>query len=216
MFASDYDYDYNYSFFRQPKLLRGLYSILLVSLLMTIFEIVFYKLIIDPQTIRAVKNLLNSLSWDATFYTIAAYHRNNANGSVWQSPMSLVAADKLDLLSPFLLTTAQREEKLIAKLNLYAYVTASFMIFFLIAALFYVHTRLVYVEGHKHVMQVFGDDFGAALLTSVFTVLCLASFQILFYFFGTNFNFIGSKGAIELQNAFNNMLRRNLGMQEIE
>lgn len=216
MFASDYDYDYNYSFFSQPKLLRGLYSILLVSFLMTIFEIIFYKTIVDPQTQVAIKTLLRDIQSGTAEAVRSAVQENNANGKVWESPISIISADKLDLISPFLLTTAQREEKLVAKLNLYAYITASFMIFFLLAALFYIHTRLVYVEGHKHVMQVFGENFGAAVLTSFITVGFLASFQILFYFFGTNFKFMGSKGNAELQNGFNNMLRRNLGMEELK
>lgn len=216
MFASDYDYDYNYSFFSQPKLLRGLYSILLVSFLMTIFEIVFYKVIVDPQTQLAVEDLLSDIHWGTRRAVAKTVRENKANGTTWESPISILEADRLDLVSPFLLTSAKREEKLIAKNNLYAYVTASFMIFFLLAALFYIHTRLVYVEGHKHVMQVFGENFGAAVLTSFITVGFLASFQILFYFFGTNFKFVGSMGNAELQNTFNNMLRRNLGMEELK
>lgn len=207
----DYDYDPTLSFFSQPKFLRGMFSIFLVSLMMTVFEIGFYRVIIDPETKKAVRGILDHM--EDGFYTI---FKNQSGDETWFSPATLAAGQRLNLLDSFLKTNAEREELLVDRINTYAYITASFMVFLLLTVLYYIHNRLTRIRRSRHMLAVFGDNYGAAIITSFLTVLMLASFQYLFYQFGLEFRFVGRNGMEELQNSFNNALRQNLGMDTVE
>lgn len=210
VFAWGYDYDPELTFMNQPKLLRGLYSILLVSLLMTLFELAFYRIVIDPETTKAVRGILNSM--ENGFYDILTKEES----SKFVKPETIQMAREVNLVDSFLLTSAEREEKLIERVNLYAYLTASFMVFILMGALYYVHSHLLFVRSRRHVLTVFGDNYGAAIVTALLTVILLASFQYLFYLFGAQFRFVGRNGLEELQNTFNNALRTNLGLPVVD
>ena len=207
--AWDYDYDPDLTFFNQPKLLRGLFSILLVSLLMTLFELAFYRIVIDPETTKAVRGILNSM--ENGFYDLLTKEESRK----FVKPETIQMAREVNLVDSFLLTSAEREEMLIERVNLYAYLTASFMVFILFGALYYIHAHLLFVRSRRHILAVFGDNYGAAIITAFMTVILLASFQYLFYLFGAQFRFVGRNGLEELQNTFNNSLRKNLGLDTV-
>lgn len=206
-FNSVYDHIHGLSFFHQPKVLRGIFSIVLVSLLMTLFETVFYKIVVEPQTKRAAQYILYLVE-QQTYYTT----KNQVNGASWFSPNTHTPMDS------YLKTTMIREEDMIDRINMYAYITASFMILFLIFVLVFIHNKLSYIEGTSGIpsLHVFDANYKSAVITAIITVVFLASFQVIFYFFGMEFLMVGRNGKEELIFLFNNALRKNLGMNQLE
>lgn len=212
MLATDHDFDDAQSFFYQPKLLRGVYSILLVSFLMSIFEIVFFRFVVQVQTTAAVTDLTRSM-------------QNNVGKILYASKPQMTPAQSSFIeyiknhrdnpASAILTATRQREQYLIDKNNLYAYLIGTAAIFGVLFFMYLVHSRLERVLNRKHSLIIFGTEYGAAILTAFLTVGCLASFQYLFYLFGTQFKYMGSSGMDELEHFFNNSVRKNLGLQEI-
>ena len=206
-FPHDYDWVSGLSLLNQPKLLRGVFSILLVSLLMTVFETGFYIKIIEPQTRAATKGIVRMMQSQAYYQT-----KNELANQAWYSPITFMNPDNVDMADAFLETNKEREALLIKRINQYAYITASFMVFILFVALVMVHSRLSYIQKGSHAFESFGANYHAAIMTSFLTVVLLASFQVLFFFFGKQFKFIGTKGNEELHFTFNNFMRKNLDM----
>lgn len=184
---------------------------MLVSLLMTVFELLFYRLIIEPETTKAVKSILDAM--ENGIYE-AVEPRIESFSGAWVLPL-LPVGDSLNIVESFLKTNTIREDEIIQKLNNYAYITGAFMLFLVFGLMYVVHTRLTRLRTHKHVLQIFGPNYGAAILTSLLTVFLLASFQYIFYLFGRQFKFVGLAGIEELRHSFNNMLRKEFGMQEV-
>lgn len=206
-YPANYDWVSGLSIWSQPKLLRGVFSILLVSLLMTIFETGFYMKIIEPQTRAAVKDIVSMMQSHAYYQT-----KNELSKQTWYSPITFMNPENVDMADAFLDTNKERERLLINKINQYAYITASFMVFILFMGLVMIHSRLSYIQKGSHNFEVFGADYYAAIITAVLTVVLLASFQVLFFFFGKQFKFLGTKGTEELRFKFNNFMRKNLDM----
>lgn len=224
----EYDQVPGLAFFHQPKVLRGLYSIVLVSLLMSVFETLFYKFIIEPSTTSAAESIHKSLDkaaydaarsaigrGDSALASIAGATKQAAD-RLAETGMPLEQQADLDLLNSYLTTAAQRERVLLERLNLYAYITGSFVVFFLAAFLGAIHNRLYDIRDRPGVGAVFGPDFRSAILTALLTVLCLGAFQIVFYIYGLKFNFVGTAGLEEVVHLFNNSLRAKLGQPLIQ
>lgn len=207
--TSNYDWVPGLPLMEQPKMLKGFFSIALVSLLMTIFEIVFYKLIVEPQTFDAANRIVELLE-NQMYYTGSTFPLNSVTS---QLVYSMYAVDAE--IDSYLDTARQREKLLIDKLNMYAYVTASCMILFLMALLVFLHMRLTIIKSEQNDPSTFGVTYWAAIVTSFATVCILGCFQVLFYFFGVEFKFLGSYGTQEIELHFINEVRKKMKKKEI-
>ncbi len=213
-YSSNYDYDPDLPFFKQPKVLRGLYAIVLVSTLMTIFEMAFYRTVIDPETKDAAGVLVLAVKKKA--YVMGRDMRASLPLGGAGVGSGVFLGGDFDLFDSYVETTRAREKEMVEKNNLYAYLTASFMLVILAVVLFVLHVRMREVDAGRHKLSVFGPNYAAAVKTSFLTVLLLASFQILFYFFGRQFKFVGTMGTEELVFAFNNYVRKFFGMPPVK
>ena len=196
MTSSFLDVQPHLSFTEQPRLLRGVFSILLTSTVITVFEISFFVAIVAPKTKRSVEVLNQRLS---TFGLIPS----GLNGR--QS--SLVLAG--------LKTNAKAEKELMDLANTYALASSCVFVAFLCVLLLLLSNRMARLGHNRARVRYFGVDFDATMITSVLMISSLMAFQVTFYFFGTKFEFEGSRGDAELQHALNNELRRKKGLAPI-
>lgn len=188
-------YDPNLTFWQQPRLIRGIFGILLISTLMTMFEIGFYGLVVIPVTTSQLEVM--------GFGESDSVSETPASGGTIQGSAAA-----------FLRATEKSERILIDKNNRYAFLSMIMFVVGLMVVLFLLYNHL-YLIGHEknHVVEIFGVQFGVTVATSIFAVSMLILFQVFFFFFGLQFQYVG--GIEEVVHDFNNALREEAGMSPI-
>lgn len=186
-------YDPNLTFWQQPRLIRGIFGILLISTCMAIFEVIFFGAVVVPVTNEQLESLnLRELP---------------STPPPPGSPQSAV--------NSFMGATEASERRLVDKNNRHAFASMGVFIFVLFMVLFilYNHLRSIGLE-KKHVVEIFGVQMRVTVATSVFTVCLLVLFQIFFFFFGLDFKYLG--GQEEILHDFNNALREEARMTPVK
>ena len=194
------------------KFTKGLFSILLVATLMTVFELSFYITLVAPTVKKDVKNLLGKFS------------NENLN---------------LELTGLFD-TFIYRENKIIIDVNTGSYIIIVVEILFLFAFLAYLYmriqreTRKAYyitylnritssnsnqidqnpgtfkIKENFHFVPV---DMYPTIVTVLITVIVLMCFQIIFFNFGRHFHYTGRHGLEEVEaRIIQNLRKSNLLM----
>jgi|SaaInlStandDraft_4_1057021.scaffolds.fasta_scaffold03755_2 hypothetical protein len=173
---------------------RGIFTILLTALILTIFEIVFFYKIVAPGVQQQMDSNLNNIS------KIISNKVNDATGDdASLSNITATAASRLvinDKANSVLKSLRDREVKLINDVNMYTKITGGVIIGLLVFILIALRSSV-----KKEAMKTAGSiDLKVPTQTALFSVFILISFQILFYFFSLGFKFPGTTGSEELMN----------------
>lgn len=198
--------------FQQPKFLRGVFSILLVSFLMSIFELGFYMFIIEPQTKLAAQSIVGIVEKEAYNQTKQKLRQATPQEMYRWSLLALLLQNSP--VESYMATSEVREAELIKDINTYAYLTGAVVLLVLLFLLIYVYDKLSLIQLRTKT-ETFGDNYKVAIFTAMITVGMLVSFQVLFYFFGNEFLYVGMLGNEELKYHFNNSLRKKLEMKTL-
>lgn len=137
---------YKIKWYQNPRLLRYVFSIVLITILVSMFELAFVRYISVPETDKAVNQLFPALPEDPPIFR------------------QVEIAEKSD-----------RSQK-----NNYLIFNFSLVIVVLLFLLYYIYLKMKEDQAR---VPVFGHNFRATILQSVFSVLVLASFQLFFFQF---------------------------------
>lgn len=202
------DYDPYLDFWHQPKLLRGIFSIILVSSIVSIFELGLYVFVVRPTARAQVNKLLGQVS--------EIVKDRYANGTPappgFAFAGNVLSQQSAESAIAVLETEQVMEERMIGKINAYSISTFVILIFFLFIVLRAIYLQLKYLGEHIHVVTILGTQFRVSIVTAVLTIIPLMVFQVAFYFYGTMYNY-GSTD--KLLHVFNNRLRENMGMPPV-
>lgn len=169
-------YDPLLSFWEQPRLLRGVFGIIIVSTLVSIFEIGFTRLIVLPETEAAIGKFLDTVDLGFT----------------------LSPSNPASVLDSFLEASAASEGKLIKDYNDALFVINACFVAAVAFIGFLVYQKLATIEKYrKHVVQIFGVPFGVTFATSLLSILGLCAFQVNFFLFATKFQYVNNYAEIE-------------------
>ena len=174
---------------------RGIFTIVLTATILTIFEIVFFYMVVAPgvntsmnrQLDNIGKNLVEGTNEKALKlqkkYPIADAIIPEVNETVFNESIRGIFA-----------TFAEREKLLTDKINWYTKVTGVLIILILMTVLYLLYSSIK--------SEVGNGDIGLKdpTYTALFTVLMLIAFQILFFNFSQVYKFPGTFGTEELQN----------------
>lgn len=195
-------YDPNLSFWDQPRLIRGMFGILLISTCMTVFEMIFFGAVVVPVT----KDQLDALNMSRISSIIA---------SEGGDPPPAPPGSTQSAVNSFMGATEASERRLVDKNNRFAFASMGVFTFVLFMVLFLLYNRLRSIGlEKKHVVEIFGTQMRVTVATSIFTVSVLILFQIFFFFFGLKFKYLG--GPEEILHDFNNALREEAGLRPVE
>ncbi len=166
---------------KYTRLYKGIFSVLLITLIITIFELVFYIYLVYPTILDAIKQI---------------------------SPTTVN--------STFLNILNKREHFYINKLRMCTYYIIIAEIITIFCLMCYVYARIYYAKAlysrHIHAWsEGLSNDinivyFKDVIIASSLTIFLLVCFQVFFFFFGINFQYMGTYGKDEIIYRFFNNL----------
>ena len=193
-------------------LVAGFYSILLVSFVMTVFELFFYYFIVFQESRNAVTVAVEGFGEGALYLGAAAGYgaASDPNASMVLATFDPVGTI-LNPVSTAFWALGEQETKLINHSN-FAYIMLGVAILpVLFVLILMVDRRLRKVAAAKG-PTVYKTKMKVIWLSVVATVLMLVPFQYLFFLFGAKFRYAGREGIEEIENTFYNSLREDLGL----
>jgi len=170
---------------QKVRLYKGLFSVTLIAVIMTIFELIFYIYIINPNIDFFIKELL-------------------------QSQKQGVVDTRLDHLLSVL---KMREKTLINDVTFGSYMTIVVEIFFMLSFLAYIYMKILSIielpdtssetSGITTFRQLAKDpNIKDIVVSSLSVIFILISFQTMFFYFGLNYYYIGRFGVEEIKVIF--------------
>jgi uncharacterized membrane protein len=183
---------------------KGMFSIILTATILTIFEIVFFYNIVAPNVNNQMDNTLKKIGQQ-----IAEKINTSTNKLKKQNVLAdIMISEGTGLVinnvnDNVLMTSAEREHKLVTKINNYTMYTGVIIIIVLLILLYLLWNSIKSDPRLGNIINITfveDSDMTESVLTAIFTVVILISFQILFYFFGQQFKYPGSMGNDELLN----------------
>jgi len=195
----------------------GIFYVVFVSFIMTIFELVFFSIIIFPnqtyQMIGYIKNI----------------HKINSQGGDISSTLSIYREilSKLNYNSSLYEVLKEREDILINEINgdAISYISIEiFMLLFVLIFLFFTRKHvnnvhnIYYIinnnnsrsENNSNSYEFNRNDMSAVFISSFCTILFLIFFQISMYNYAKQFKYIGANGSEEIFNLINNKILANI------
>jgi hypothetical protein len=193
---------------------KGIFSILLIAIILTVYEIVFFYKIISPSITDTMNNNLDDVSKQIyaniknikyekkeahteniskiskIFDTIQQSDKNNIN-IIDKGLQSFLFNDKI---KAFLNTFSNREKNLTDHINKYTMLSGLLLLTILIVLMVLLWKNIKNSELGENENY----NMTTSIKTAFFTVFILISFQILFFFFGKKYYFPGSVGDEEL------------------
>jgi len=161
----------------KQSLLSGCLSIAITALILTIFEIVFFYMIVAPGVILQMDNGIRTSSKQLA----KELEKDDDLSNVLNTAMFD------DNTENILHTATEREKELVEKINFYTKATGAVIVGLLLVLVFNLKGRLDRFSGHDASMRT-------AFWTSGITVSVLIAFQGYFYMFGQKYNYLGSFG----------------------
>ena len=163
--------------------MKAIYTILIVATILTVFEIVFFYLIVSPGVVETMEEQIGNIgvTYADTINEKAKELQQKGilmNAGIPFAIDSIFNEDNQNIFT----TLSNRENILVNKINSYTKYTGLLIIFILLTLLLLVYNYIESQEGSNL-------DLSTENYTAVFTVFCLISFQVLFYFFGQNFKY---------------------------
>lgn len=220
------------SFWKQPRLLRGVFGILLISALMSLFEIGFYMIIVRPETERQIDALLNQFPADGLeFSGVQAQTQAvdlpgiGSDGVKFSSPEELFplvqdaflpeASGPQDMMAATIKAIAVEERIKMDRINMYAFLSMGGVVLLLFAVMWGLYEKLEWEAWNVHYVRVFGGEMSVTVASSIMAVMMLAGFQYLFYLFGLKFKYTGTNGLDELRLELLDGIRSELGLPSV-
>ena len=163
----------------QNATIQNIYSILFAATILTIFEIVFFYIIIAPGVKGTMNENLNKL------VNVFSNKLNKVGESSMEGKILTSSIFNSKLGNMFKVFRI-REDKLVNKINMYTIYTGIIILVSLVITVYSLYRSL---------------DTGTAktpTIFAIFTVICLIIFQIFFYFYGLKYKYPGSEGSEEL------------------
>jgi hypothetical protein len=176
---------------------KGVFTIVLVASILIIFEICLFYFIIVPDIEREMDESIH-LVGSKIAESINEKNRNMQQQNVLfdvavAQTTQLVFNEKVDNA---LSTLADREKLLTNHINRYTIYTGVVIMLILIITLAFVWSSIANDENIKQGIE--DANMTDATLTAMLTVSILIGFQVLFYFYGRQFNYPGALGNEEL------------------
>lgn len=189
---------------RNVKFLRGLFSIILIATLMTVFELVFYVYIVAPTADGAVRTMLS-----------------NFKRPIPDNPINT----EVDNLFTVMI---KRDKKTLSEINKSSYIIIGMEIVAMFLFLSYLYIKIINVESENNrtlpsitslrlitnydilLKDSYISSIKPSIFTAFLTVLLLIPFQLLFFFFGQDYGYIGQNGLAEVENLVIQELKNNL------
>lgn len=184
----------------QHERMKTLFSVLIVSTVLTIYEILMFYVFMIPEIKKQIdsgiiqlslfcKNYINSINNDILNTNeiqpfILSINKTNYTSFVYES----IDITKYNFISIFK-TYEQRESILIYKLNTYNLFTSCFLLFILFFSIF----SIMYYFRKKD--QTIIDKY---IWISIITIFFILLFQYIFFIYASNYNYIGSQNEIEI------------------
>ena len=153
------------------RFILGIFGLLFISDIMTIFELVFYINIVEPVINNNINGLLNSLTNNIKLNN----HIKNLD----------------NIMNVFIL----REEELIYKINFGSYLVIIFEIIIITCILCYIY---LYIKSMSKNFKL-EEHFKPVIISSLFVIFVLIFFQILFFNFSLRYEYIGKYGLDEIK-----------------
>ena len=191
---------------KKSNFYSGLLSILLVCLILTIFEVVFFYVIAKPQIVNSL-DLLNK--------NIANLIKNNFN-RINNHRCKMISDEEKELLKSNLLKLFYNYELSMKKNNKNIVINIVFIFTLIIFCILFVILVLVDKSYIKNIEVKTNIDWGF-IPSTLLTVLFIILFQIHFYFnVSLNFEYVSSEEIMGLISDLikNEMSQRNLDMDE--
>ena len=148
---------------------QNFYSILLTATILTIFEIVFFYVIVVPGINNSMKSNLNKI---ITKISNRIKETNSNNEYANYIMKNIVFNEKVGSVFK---TFQNRENEIINKNNMYTIYTGVIILLMLSIGVVILFRSL--------------DDYVSPTIFATFTVICLIVFQIFFYFYGLNYKY---------------------------
>jgi len=174
---------------------RGIFSIVLIATVLTIFEIIFFYMVVAPgvdasmnsQLDKIGKNLVQGSNEKALKlqkkHTVADAIIPEINDTVFNENIRGIFA-----------TFSEREKLLTDKINWYTKATGVLIILILMTVLYLLYSSIKSEVGAGNI------GLKNPTYTALFTVTILIAFQILFFNFSQVYKFPGTFGTEELTN----------------
>ena len=188
------------SFFNNPDGLGGLFSIVLTATILTVFEIVFFYVVIAPDIENIMNGHLTSIA-DSIANSITSkattqapptpQQQTGVSNTNMQKSINTHLAQSLSKVDAFLnifRTFDIREEKLVNRINNYTVITGVVIIGSLVSLMVWLAKAL----------QPMGGVTKESVISALLTVAVLVAFQGYFYMFGKEYKYPGSDGQEEL------------------
>ena len=151
------------------RLYTGFFSIILIAMLMTVFELIFYIYIVNPNVTFFIGQLLENQP---------------------QEPVE-------DRLENLIIVLKNRERALINEINIGAYIIIVVEIVFMLTLLAFVYMKILINRPGFNIYLLKGT-----VISSLSTIFILISFQVMFFYFGLNYYYMGRFGINEIKKRF--------------
>ena len=185
-------------FFNSPNGLGGLFSIVLTATILTVFEIVFFYVVIAPDIENIMNKYLKDIAASIANSISSTFNEQKqqvqqlgvSNANIQQSINTHLSrsVSKVDTFLNIFRTFDIREEQLVNRINTYTIITGVGIILSLVFLMVWLAKALQPMGGVKK------DHVFSALMT----VMVLIAFQGYFYLFGKEYKYPGSFGQEEL------------------
>ena len=166
-------------FSAQPRLLRGIFGIVLISVIMSMFEIFFYLVIVKPKTEEEINDLLESLKVDIPDIELPEGADNPFPFSL-PDFLPVKLSSPADFMNALLAALAVDERKQIDKLNSRAFMSMGVFVMFLTGFLWVIYDKLRWENSVDHKVLIFGGELSVTFASSALTVFALVIFQYIF------------------------------------
>lgn len=170
--------------------LRGLFSVIAVATLLTVYELGMFFYVVTPKVKEQVDDGIDEISTVASDIIKQSVNQNTTQ--VDKNTKALITYSMIpfrDGIDTSLETLRDREEVLTDKINNYTRITGVF----LLAVLF------VIMYAIKFVLNSRGEIIGACTWKIVLTTIVLImAFQYSFYWYGQEYSYLGRQGNEEL------------------
>ena len=187
-----------------PTFLRGLFNILIVAIIVTIFELLFYYYIVAPDIVRVLDNLLTTTELP-TLPPISTAPPV-ANASSPPNANSLLVRG-LEYLQGILKGMSESDEELNNYTNSLKAGIMGMVVAILFVLLLWIYNKLRRnVKGDRY-----GTDLVPATITTIITLVLLLGFQIFMYFFALKFQYTNTD---EIDLRFINSLLKDQGRED--
>ena len=184
------------------KCRKGIYTIILTAIILTIFEILFFYKIIAPGVQNEMTININKIAIKIADNVNSKTHELQKQNPLYDYTISQTTSLLLnDTNGAILNTLADREKILTDSLNKYTVYTGIVILCVFVALLVIIYMTILY-DSDLNIIDEYGILQDANMfdptIYSIITVALLICFQILFFFFGKKFKYPGTFGKEEL------------------